>query len=153
MRNVLITKWTMSCGKVVLLAHANAAKQYEQNHQHAGCIENALSASLLFTWSPFHFCSIWNESRPSSSSNGIVVLDSCWAADLAIANEISCGHKFDEGQPWRTTAMADRKETQEHSVERPEHFFQKELVGEEPPSFTTMQTLYHLATDLFAGRP
>ena len=49
--------------------------------------------------------------------------------------------------------MADRKETQKHSVERPEHFFQKELVGEEPPSFATMQTLYHLATDLFARRP
>jgi hypothetical protein len=49
--------------------------------------------------------------------------------------------------------MADRKDTQKHSVERPEHFFQKELVGEAPPSFATMQTLYHLATDLFARRP
>jgi hypothetical protein len=36
---------------------------------------------------------------------------------------------------------------------KPGHFFQKELVGEEPPSFATMQTLYDLATDLLARRP
>src|SRR5215471_3411068 len=49
--------------------------------------------------------------------------------------------------------MAHRKGTHEHSVVRPEHFFQKELIGEHPPSSATMQTLYDLARDLFARRP
>ncbi len=49
--------------------------------------------------------------------------------------------------------MADRKGTHQHLVAKPRYFFQKELVGEEPPSFATMQTLYDLATNLFARRP
>lgn len=49
--------------------------------------------------------------------------------------------------------MAERKGTYDHSVARPEHFFQKELIGEQSPSFATMQTLYDVATHLFARRP
>jgi len=49
--------------------------------------------------------------------------------------------------------MAHRKGIHQHLVTKPEHLFQEELLGEEPPSLATMQTLYDLATDLFARHP
>ena len=36
---------------------------------------------------------------------------------------------------------------------KPRHFFRKQLAGEEPPSFATMQTLCDLAADLLARHP
>ena len=45
--------------------------------------------------------------------------------------------------------MAPRKGIHEHSVARPEHFFQEELISEQPPSAAAMQTLY----DLLKGYP
>jgi hypothetical protein len=49
--------------------------------------------------------------------------------------------------------MAHRKDIHQPLVTISEHFFQKELAGEEPPAFATMQMLYQLATDLFARHP
>jgi hypothetical protein len=46
-----------------------------------------------------------------------------------------------------------RKETDQHLVSKPERFFEKELVGEEPPSFATMQKLYNLARELLVRHP
>ena len=41
----------------------------------------------------------------------------------------------------------------QYLVSKPTRFFQKELVGEEPPSLATMQTLYNLARELFGRHP
>jgi len=49
--------------------------------------------------------------------------------------------------------MSHRKGTDQYSVSKPTRFFEKELVGEEPPSFATMQTLYNLATELLGRHP
>jgi hypothetical protein len=49
--------------------------------------------------------------------------------------------------------MTRRKGTNQNLVPKPARFFEEELVGEEPPSFATMQTLYNLATELFARHP
>jgi len=46
-----------------------------------------------------------------------------------------------------------RKETDQYPVSKPERFFEKELIGEEPASFATMQELYNLANDLGDRHP
>jgi hypothetical protein len=49
--------------------------------------------------------------------------------------------------------MTHRKGSDQYLVSKPARFFEKELVGEEPPSFATMQTLYNLARELFGRHP
>lgn len=49
--------------------------------------------------------------------------------------------------------MTHRKGTDQYLVSKPARFFETELVGEEPPSFATMQTLYHLARELLGRHP
>jgi len=41
--------------------------------------------------------------------------------------------------------MTHRKGTDPYLASKPARFFEKELVGEEPPFFATMQALYNLA--------
>jgi len=49
--------------------------------------------------------------------------------------------------------MTHRKGTDPYLVSKPARFFEKELLGEEPPSFATMQALYNLARELFERHP
>lgn len=55
--------------------------------------------------------------------------------------------------PSRTNTITYRKELHQHLVTKAVRFFEKELVGEEPPSFAAMQTLCDLATHLLARHP
>jgi hypothetical protein len=49
--------------------------------------------------------------------------------------------------------MGRKEESNQRLTTKPQKFFQNQLIGEESPSFVTMQTLYDSATDLLARQP
>jgi hypothetical protein len=49
--------------------------------------------------------------------------------------------------------VTHRKGSDQYLFSKPARFFEKELVGEEPPSFATMRTLYNLARELLGRHP
>ena len=49
--------------------------------------------------------------------------------------------------------MSHGRRSRPPTAAKPQRFFEKELAGEEPPSFATMQSLYALAKDVFARAP
>ncbi|MGH7247136.1 MAG: DUF7309 domain-containing protein, partial [Pseudomonadota bacterium] len=49
--------------------------------------------------------------------------------------------------------MARRKPAIPSPSAKPDRFFEKQLAGEEPPTLATMETLYHLAVELYGREP